>query len=69
MALLAYLMGATGGCGTASNLVKRGTMSAEKRIKAPLLPIWSLERERERGREGVGGREKIVYEAALEKQS
>lgn len=40
--LLAYAMGFTSGWGTASNVVKCGTMSEPLNFtKAPLLPIWS----------------------------
>ena len=39
----AYFMGGTLGCGTLSKEVNMGAMAtgSVKRMKAPLLPIWS----------------------------
>lgn len=37
----AYAMGRLLGCGAAENCVKEGEQSESKRMKAPLLPIWS----------------------------
>ena len=39
----AYCIGLDGGCGTAANCVNFGFISCSNLMKAPLLPIWSLQ--------------------------
>ena len=39
----AYCIGLDGGCGTAVNCVNFGFISCSNLMKAPLLPIWSLQ--------------------------